>query len=98
MPGHFAIDYDDVCVDSLSPFVEFQNAMFGLNLTPDDYTDDRFWRVWNVSEEEAVRRTFAFHRSGHFDRIEPIDEVYDSLRELWEHVSRRGGDLHVVTA
>jgi uncharacterized HAD superfamily protein len=95
-----AVDLDDTCLDSQGPFVAFQNEAYGLNLTLDDYVDDRFWLIWNCSREEAVRRTFAFHRSEHFERIRPIEEAAEALRDLLAFAKEEDeeAELHIVTA
>jgi hypothetical protein len=100
MPTVMAVDFDDTCVDSHGPFVEFQNETFGLNLTVDDYVDDQFWTIWNVSREEAVRRTFAFHQSDHFERIRPLPDSHEDLRDLLALLREEdaAAQMHIVTA
>ncbi len=54
-----AIDVDDVLAEHAAGFVEFSNQHWGTSLTVDDY-DDHWAKMWQIDDEELVRRSREF--------------------------------------
>jgi uncharacterized HAD superfamily protein len=58
-----AVDIDDVLSANAEGFVAFSNRRYGLQLVPENYSED--WRqVWQVDLAEAEQRANDFHESG----------------------------------
>lgn len=54
-----AIDVDDVLAEHAAGFVKFSNQRWGTSLTVDDY-DEHWAKMWQVDEEELIRRSHEF--------------------------------------
>jgi uncharacterized HAD superfamily protein len=77
------IDIDDVLSASAEGFVSYSNQRYGLQLVPEDYTED--WRqVWRVDLAEAEQRANDFHESGVVSDYLAVAGAQPVLRSLKE--------------
>jgi uncharacterized HAD superfamily protein len=88
------IDLDDVLADMVPMFTEYHNDIYGTTLTKDDVWSYKFWDVLNVSQEEAVKRVYAFERSSRLMDLKPIPGAKRAVDSLHE----KNHDLCIVTA
>jgi 5'(3')-deoxyribonucleotidase len=87
------IDLDDVLADTMPVLVAYHNDMYGTTLTKDDVWSYRLWDVVGVSQEETLKRIYAFERSAKLMDIAPMPgakRAIDSLRGKHE--------LSIITA
>jgi len=57
-----ATDIDDVLAANAEGFVAFSNQQWGMNLRPEDYSE-QWAKVWQVDVAEVDRRSKIFHES-----------------------------------
>jgi 5'(3')-deoxyribonucleotidase len=76
-----AVDVDDVLSASAEGFTTFSNQRWGHQLIPDDYQEE--WaEVWNVTLEEAMRRSDEFHLSGVIKDYKQVEGAFTVLKKL----------------
>lgn len=60
-----AVDIDEVLARGLESYLEYFNAEYGTNVTPEDFTTDRkFWDVLGVAEADILQ-VEAHYRKSH---------------------------------
>lgn len=76
-----AIDIDDVIAQNALAFVQYSNQKYGTNLAIDDY-QEHWAEVWKVEQDEAKKRAFEYHESGHIATYNVIEGAYETLKQL----------------
>jgi uncharacterized HAD superfamily protein len=87
-----AIDIDEVLFPFVENFVEHDNAIYGGNVSPAQFTSYAFEHVLNISLEESVERVYSFNGVDH-RHITPIELSVHAIQKLSEKY-----DLAVITA
>jgi len=76
------VDMDSVLADIIPPMVAFHNEEYGTNLVSADHSDYNLTKVWNVAEDEVLRRVMRFYESHHFERTQPIRGAVEGITKL----------------
>jgi 5'(3')-deoxyribonucleotidase len=79
-----AVDMDDVLADSAVGWVEHSNAMWGMNLTPEDYLEN-WGEMWGVEHEEFIRRRDQILSNDIVNTFTPNMEAKAVLLKLKKH-------------
>ncbi len=87
------IDFDDVLVDFVSAYIEFNNQKYGANLRYEDITTLAYNKVLGITVSEQDRRMFEFYQTEFFRNLLPFSEA----REILQRISSRHL-LFIVTA
>jgi hypothetical protein len=76
-----AIDADDVLFRSAEGFTAYSNERWGLNLKPENYSED--WaEFWGITLNEGQQRADEIHRSGVFGSYHHFEEAVPVLAQL----------------
>lgn len=87
------VDLDSVLADIMNPLIRFHNTTYKKKHTIDDHNTYNLSLIWDVSEDEVVRRIYAFYESPYMDEIKPMKGSVEGVTHLSSiH------DLHVITA
>ena len=87
------IDFDDVLIDFITHLMYFHNETYGTSFTKDHVTTWDLHDVWNISEEEAIKRTHEFVISSQHLNIIPTNGAVETLKRLSEKF-----ELIIITA
>lgn len=87
------LDLDDVTVDFFQALLNYYNKKYERNDKPNDFKEFKWWPVWRISREEAIRRVDEFHETHNIKDIKPIEGAIDSVNKLIEY-----NELFIITS
>lgn len=87
------VDLDDVLADTFSNLIAFHNDNYGPYLTKDKFSSWQLSNVFNITEEEAIKRVLEFDDSCYFEGIKPVDGAVDAVNML-----KQSNKLIVITS
>jgi uncharacterized HAD superfamily protein len=90
----FAIDMDDVLVNTVQTINLFHNEKFGTNYHYDDYKSFYLWKTWGGDRKDIIEKMDQYYHSAYFDNIRVCDEVLPIIGKLADD----GHDLYLVTS
>lgn len=89
-----ALDLDEVIADFLDSLLKFYHKRKGKLHKKEEFTEYKWWPVWGVSLEEAIRITDEFHETHKIDEIKPVEFAIESLNQLINN----NDELFIITA
>ena len=87
------IDFDDVLMEFNMFFCLYNNMLYGTNKTKQDITTYDLGKVWNCSQEEAMRRVMNFFQSSYHANAQPLPYSREVVARLVKH-----HDLVIITS
>jgi len=87
------IDLDDTALDLIGALVLFHNAIYGTNLTREDFKSHKFHEIWGGTGEEAAKKVDYFYQTKYFDEMQPIPGAVEAIDLL-----AQGTNLEAITA
>ena len=81
------VDIDEVLFPLLPAVIEFHNERYGTSFKIEDFHHYRWWDVFGISREEAVREYHDFWREGRAEQIHPIEGAIEAIGILSEKES-----------
>jgi uncharacterized protein len=88
-----AFDFDEVTVNFLDPFHEYYFNKTGKKFQREDYSSYDFWKIWNISKEEAIRVVNEFHENYNVENILPQKDAQLAISQL-----TKGEKVRIVTS
>jgi uncharacterized HAD superfamily protein len=88
------LDLDEVTADFLESLLVFYKEKTGSILRRENFKSYNFWESGiGKDKEEAIKISYEFHDSEHFDDIKPINGAVDTINFLMEN-----NEIIVVTS
>jgi len=77
-----AIDLDEVLAEFIDSFIEFHNAVYGTNLTRNNFFSYKFWEAWGGTRKEAINKVYEFHKTPYFKNIKPVEGAIEGVKKI----------------
>lgn len=87
------LDLDDVVADFFEALLKFYHNKFGKLHKRDEFKEWKWWPVWGVSKEEAIRIVDEFHETHKLEDIQPMEHAINSLHHLL-----KDNELFIITS
>jgi len=87
------IDIDGVLADFFPTLLNYYNSKYNRNDKIEDFKDYKWWPIWEISKEEAIRRVDEFHKIHKLKDISPIKGSIEAINELANY-----NELFIITA
>ncbi len=91
---NIGIDLDEVIADFMSALLNFYYKKTGKLHSKEEFKEYKWWPVWGVSREEAIKITDEFHEAHNVKDIKTIENSIKGINLLLE----KGDNLIVITA
>jgi uncharacterized HAD superfamily protein len=88
-----AVDIDNVLADFAPHLMRFHNKNYGTHFNYENQDEYDLTLYWACSEEETLKRIYAFYDSQEFENIEPVSGAVDAIIQL-----KNKHELFVITA
>ena len=88
-----AIDLDEVLCDFISSMLFYYNEKYGTNYKKEDFFTYNFWEVLGISQEKTIDIVHDFHKTHHFEDIQPINGAIEAVSKL-----KKNHKLIVITS
>jgi uncharacterized HAD superfamily protein len=76
------LDLDDTIADFFQSLLDYYNKKYNRNDKQEDFKEWKWWPVWGISREEAIRRVDEFHESHNIEEIKPVKGALKAINEL----------------
>jgi len=76
------IDLDDVIADFFEALLKFYHKKFGKLHKKEEFKEWKWWPVWGVSREEAIKIVDEFHESHKLEEVPLMEHALNSLHHL----------------
>src|SRR3989344_6120479 len=88
------LDLDEVTAEFLDALLDFYHKRTGRLYKKEDFNEYKWWPLWGISKEEAVRITDEFHELHNVSDIKPVDMAVNHITSLLG----KGDEFFIITA
>ncbi len=88
------IDLDEVLAEFLEGMCVFHNERFGTALSKSDFFTYEFWKVWNCTKDEHIKRVHMFQETDLFRNLRVCEGAAGGINALKDD----GFELFVITS
>ena len=88
------IDLDEVIVDFMDALLKFYYEKTGRLHKKEEFLENKWWPVWGITREEAIKITDEFHETHILAEVKPIKNAVKHIQELLT----KEDELFVITA
>lgn len=76
------LDFDDVTVDFFQALLDWHNKTFNRKDKRESFKEFAWFPIWEVSQEEAIKRVDKFHEIHKVGEVLPIKDAIPSIKKL----------------
>jgi uncharacterized HAD superfamily protein len=76
------IDFDDVTVDFFNSLLAWHNKNYNRNDKKEHFNEFKWWPIWQISKDEAIKRVDRFHETHRVEEVLPMNDAIESINKL----------------
>ena len=88
------IDLDEVIADFMDALLIFYHKKKQKLHNKNEFKEYKFWPVWGITREEAIKLVDEFHETNKLDDVKPAELAVQEINSLLKN----GDELYVITA
>ncbi len=89
-----ALDLDEVLAEFMEALLSFYHKKTGKLYKKEEFKEYKWWPIFGISREEAVKIVDEFHESYSLDEIKPVELAVEKIGSLL----KKGDELYIITA